>query len=48
MLSNIPRVYRPSKGYNGGPNTFPPRNPERLAARIKAGQEAERRTRKAT
>jgi len=30
-----PLLYRPSKGYNGGPNTFEPRHPERLAARIK-------------
>ena len=36
-LSHIPKLYRPSKGYNGASNTSPPRNPERLARRIERG-----------
>ena len=31
---NNTRLYRPSKGYNGAPNTSPPRHPERLAERL--------------
>lgn len=37
-LYHFPKIHRPSRGYNGGPNTFPPRHPERLAARIEAGR----------